>query len=285
MPHCSQLHFQHSTLRGQHLGSTIRQARACKSINSTARCCRLTALKASSTSTSNTLMLQHHQQQQRQLAGQCRRHHDSRAAAAARPQLRCRAVPTASPAVDPYTQVAQLCAAEGPVVVGQTPRGRGLVVSEDMPEREALLTVPLHHALIIADEPTSGISIFSDKQHRRWQEVHGPLPPLLLEFLQGEGVLVRVAGAQAAAQGADAFLCVQLQWTQHSIAHTQHSAPSTHLHVSTHLPKQVMRVGTHAWPPGCCGWSSTQVHCGAPTCPCCPLSQTCAASSTTHRQS
>jgi hypothetical protein len=56
-----------------------------------------------------------------------------------------------------------------------------------MPEREALLTVPLANALIIADEPVSGISIFSDRQHRQWQELHGELPPLLLEFLQGEG--------------------------------------------------------------------------------------------------
>jgi hypothetical protein len=55
-----------------------------------------------------------------------------------------------------------------------------------MQEREGLLTVPLHNALIIADEPTGGISIFSDKQHRQWQELHGQLPPLLLEFLQGE---------------------------------------------------------------------------------------------------
>jgi hypothetical protein len=55
-----------------------------------------------------------------------------------------------------------------------------------MPEREALLTVPLHNALIIADEPIDNISIFSDKQHRRWQELHGDIPPLLLEFLQGK---------------------------------------------------------------------------------------------------
>jgi hypothetical protein len=54
-----------------------------------------------------------------------------------------------------------------------------------MPEREALLTVPLFNALIIADEPIDSISIFSDKQHRRWQELHGEIPPLLLEFLQG----------------------------------------------------------------------------------------------------
>lgn len=57
---------------------------------------------------------------------------------------------------------------------------------QNMPEREALLTVPLQNALIISDEPTDGISIFSDRQHRKWQELHGELPPLLLEFLQGE---------------------------------------------------------------------------------------------------
>lgn len=62
------------------------------------------------------------------------------------------------------------------------------MVSQDMPEREALLTVPLQNALIISDEPTDGISIFSDKQHRKWQELHGELPPLLLEFLQGEEI-------------------------------------------------------------------------------------------------
>lgn len=91
-----------------------------------------------------------------------------------------------APALDPYTQLAQLCGATGPVTVGTTQLGRGLVLESDMPAREALLTVPLHNALIIADEPTDGISIFSDKQHIRWQELHGELPPLLLEFLQGE---------------------------------------------------------------------------------------------------
>lgn len=87
---------------------------------------------------------------------------------------------------DPYTQLAELCGAQGPVAVSKTVRGRGLVLQEDMPAREALLTVQMQNTLIIADEPTSGISIFSDRQHRRWQELHGELPPLLLEFLQGK---------------------------------------------------------------------------------------------------
>lgn len=87
---------------------------------------------------------------------------------------------------DPYTQLAELCSAGGPVAVGQAIRGRGLLLQQDMPEREALLTVPLYNALIIADDPTDSISIFSDKQHRRWQELHGDIPPLLLEFLQGK---------------------------------------------------------------------------------------------------
>jgi len=87
---------------------------------------------------------------------------------------------------DPYNQLAALCEANGAVDVGKTQRGRGLVLSKEMPEREALLTVPLYNSLIIADEPTSGISIFSDRQHRRWQDLHGELPPLLLEFLQGQ---------------------------------------------------------------------------------------------------
>lgn len=97
---------------------------------------------------------------------------------------------TTSPAArqeDPYTQLARLCDASGPVAVGKTLLGhRGLLLQQDMPEREALLTVPLANALIIADEPVSGISIFSDRQHRQWQKLHGELPPLLLEFLQGE---------------------------------------------------------------------------------------------------
>lgn len=122
--------------------------------------------------------------------------HRRPAAAAARCRRSCplaaAAVPVAASTQaphaqhDPYAQLAELCGAAGPVAVGHTPRGRGLVVSQDMPEREALLTVPLQNALIISDEPTDGISIFSDKQHRKWQELHGELPPLLLEFLQGE---------------------------------------------------------------------------------------------------
>lgn len=85
----------------------------------------------------------------------------------------------------PYAELAQLCAASGAVSVGTTAcGGRGLLLRHDLPEREAALAVPLHNALTIADDPISGISIFSDVQHRRWQELHGPLPPLLLDFLQ-----------------------------------------------------------------------------------------------------
>lgn len=93
---------------------------------------------------------------------------------------------SAPASLDLYAALGQLCGATGPVAVGSTRLGRGLTLQSDVPAREALLTVPLENALIIADEPTTGISIFSDKQHRRWQERHGEMPPLLLEFLQGE---------------------------------------------------------------------------------------------------
>lgn len=50
-----------------------------------------------------------------------------------------------------------------------------------------MAALPLQvNALIIADEPTSSISVFSDRAHTAWQEVHGALPEPLLEFLQGE---------------------------------------------------------------------------------------------------
>lgn len=106
---------------------------------------------------------------------------------------------TAADPLDPYAALGQLCSAAGPVEVGSTARGRGLVLRADVPAREALLTVPLENALIIADEPTGGISIFSDKQHRRWQEQHGELPPLLLEFLQGESCAAAAAKGERAA--------------------------------------------------------------------------------------
>lgn len=70
--------------------------------------------------------------------------------------------------------------------VGTTQLGRGLIVSRDIDSsRQPLVSVPVQNALVIADDPVGSISIYSDRAHRRWQEVNGELPQLLLEFLQG----------------------------------------------------------------------------------------------------
>ena len=71
------------------------------------------------------------------------------------------------------------------VSVQATPLGRGLVTCTDV-GRQPLVSVPIENSLIIADQPIDAISIFSDRHHRAWQEIHGELPPKLLEFLQGE---------------------------------------------------------------------------------------------------
>eukprot|EP00882_Tetradesmus_deserticola_P024520 GHRQ01026806.1.p3 GENE.GHRQ01026806.1~~GHRQ01026806.1.p3 ORF type:complete len:147 (+),score=32.45 GHRQ01026806.1:971-1411(+) len=85
-----------------------------------------------------------------------------------------------------YEQLARAAGATTAATVGTTQLGRGLVASRDIPcPREPLVSVPVQNALIIADDPVSSISIYSDRAHRRWQEAHGELPELLLEFLQG----------------------------------------------------------------------------------------------------
>ncbi|KAI8476015.1 MAG: hypothetical protein J3K34DRAFT_516927 [Monoraphidium minutum] len=106
--------------------------------------------------------------------------------AGAAPPLRANA--STRTAEDVYGELAaqaELLEASAPRVrAARTPRGRGLVAAAGA-ARGPVASVPLRNALVIADEPM-GISVFSDRQHRAWQEAHGDLPPLLLEFLQGE---------------------------------------------------------------------------------------------------
>lgn len=47
-----------------------------------------------------------------------------------------------------------------------------------------LLTVPLQNVLCITDE-VEGLSVFGDRCHDLFQEHHGDMPQLLLEFLTG----------------------------------------------------------------------------------------------------
>lgn len=75
----------------------------------------------------------------------------------------------------------------GSLAVGATALGRGLVAQAAAEPRQALVSVPLANTLVICDEPVDAISVFSDRQHRAWQEAHGELPEQLLEFLQGGG--------------------------------------------------------------------------------------------------
>lgn len=120
------------------------------------------------------------------------------------------------------------------------------MLQQDMPEREALLTVPLANALIIADEPVSGISIFSDRQHRQWQELHGELPPMLLEFLQGEVLTAHTpssAHTLTFCGGLSELLC----------------------RANVCMCVQVTPAGTRAWQGGSCGWCGIRRPCGVPT--------------------
>lgn len=87
---------------------------------------------------------------------------------------------------DVYEQLAHAAGATVATAVGTTQLGRGLIVSRDIDSsRQPLVSVPVQNALVIADDPVGSISIYSDRAHRRWQEVNGELPQLLLEFLQG----------------------------------------------------------------------------------------------------
>jgi hypothetical protein len=83
-----------------------------------------------------------------------------------------------------YARLALLADARSSVHVGATRLGRGLV-SPAAVGRQALVSVPIHNALVVSDSPSDSISIFADRQQREWQEQHGQLPDRLLEFLQG----------------------------------------------------------------------------------------------------
>eukprot|EP00775_Hariotina_reticulata_P004636 gene4636-4889_t len=89
-----------------------------------------------------------------------------------------------TPAGDAYSKLAQQADASTKCSVGVTQLGRGLVATAAVDMREAVVSIPVQNALIIADDPMNSISIFSDRHHRRWQERWGPLPPQLLDFLQ-----------------------------------------------------------------------------------------------------
>ena len=54
-------------------------------------------------------------------------------------------------------------------------------------ERRALLSLPLHNALVVTDDALEGISVFGDGCLRLLQQQHGgaPLPPALLGFVTG----------------------------------------------------------------------------------------------------
>lgn len=97
------------------------------------------------------------------------------------------AVTTAAPPLlDEWEQLASLAGASCVAQVGPTPLGRGLVVPDGAPRlvaHQQLVGVPALNSLIIADDPL-GLSIYSDRHQRRWQEVHGALPQELLDFLQ-----------------------------------------------------------------------------------------------------
>jgi len=85
--------------------------------------------------------------------------------------------------MDDNMDLIALAGATGAFAVGGEPRG--LLATADLPPRTAVVDVPLRNALVLSDEPTSSITVFSDRHHVDWQRNHGELPPALLEFLQG----------------------------------------------------------------------------------------------------
>jgi hypothetical protein len=80
--------------------------------------------------------------------------------------------------------LASLAQAELSVAVGDTPLGRGLLVSGSV-GKQTVVSVPTVNALVVTDAPMDEISIYGDTQHRRWQEAHGQLPGELIDFIEG----------------------------------------------------------------------------------------------------
>ncbi|KAG2451954.1 hypothetical protein HYH02_003728 [Chlamydomonas schloesseri] len=89
-----------------------------------------------------------------------------------------------SPPADPEA-LAALAEAQRLVRCGATPLGRGLVALQAL-DRQCIVSVPLQNALVISDEPLSGISVFGDRCQELWQETHGRLPLQLAEFITGD---------------------------------------------------------------------------------------------------
>ena len=89
-----------------------------------------------------------------------------------------------SPSQDPFEQLAAAAGAEPLLLkVAPTPLGRGLVLKGQEEDgdlgassatsktyaRSILLSIPLHNALVITDDPLGGISSFGDACHRAFQ--------------------------------------------------------------------------------------------------------------------
>lgn len=96
--------------------------------------------------------------------------------------LRATSTPSASLSADESLQ--QLADVYSYVSMQKTALGRGLVLKEPV-RQQAIVSVPIQHALVLTDEPLSGISVFGDRCQAAWEKEHGEMPELLRDFMQG----------------------------------------------------------------------------------------------------
>jgi hypothetical protein len=134
-----------------------------------------------------------------------------------RNSLQTRATVPSSVQTDVYDELAthaELLQTPRVVNVRTTPLGRGLVAAADV-ARGPIASVPIYNALVLCDDPLGGISVFSDRQQREWQERHGEMPPELADFIQGPAgsldlLLGRIKGGPPASDGRRTPTCAEL---------------------------------------------------------------------------
>ncbi|GFR46352.1 hypothetical protein Agub_g7924, partial [Astrephomene gubernaculifera] len=95
--------------------------------------------------------------------------------------------------------LAEAAGVQKEVRCGPTPLGRGLLATRALGP-QTIVSVPLHNALVITDQPLSGISVFGDRCLAEWQRQHATLPQQLQDFVtggQGGGQVGRQGGRLA----------------------------------------------------------------------------------------
>lgn len=84
---------------------------------------------------------------------------------------------------DAFAILLSIVSPDALVEAAATPLGRGLVPPKDVPAGTPLISVDWVNLLVVTDHPERDRDEFSRRVLGDWQQLHGPLPPALSEFI------------------------------------------------------------------------------------------------------